>query len=148
VVTATNPGSVVLPPVGRLIEVDVDSRWRPDPGAPAATRRPGPVGRLSRLAYDPGGTIRRVLGRDAGSPRALAPAALALETIARGLAAGGPVEIIAVDGHDHVASIQAVRAGQASMAGGGLRRLADEWGASEQATGDAVVRADDTRPEA
>ncbi len=127
VVTATSPGSIALPSVARLIEVDIDSRWRGDPAAPAATRRPGIAGRLGRLVYDPAGTIRRVLGRDAGSARSLAPAALAVETIARGLAADGPVEIVAVDGHDHVASIRAVRAGRASMAPGGLRRLADEW---------------------
>lgn len=130
VVTAATPGSIVLPSVGRLVEVDIDTRWRRDPAAPAATRRRGLAGRIARLVNDPGATVRRMAGRDAGSVRALAPAGLAVESLARGLAAKGSVEILALDGHDHVAAVQAVRAGHASMAAGGLGRLADDWLAS------------------
>ena len=126
VVSASEPRNVPLPPLTRLIEVDVDPRWRQSTALPAAARRPGLRGRLARLAMDPRGTTLRVLGRDPGSARALAPASAAVETLARELATDGPSDIVALDGHDFVAAEQAVRSGAARMAGG-LRHLADRW---------------------
>ena len=126
-VTAVEPSGVRLPAVGRLVELDVDARWVPDRGAPASTRRPGWAGRLARLANDPAGTARRVLRRDAGTRRALATAATALVALARELGGGQPVQLLAVDGHDHLAAAKALRSTTARAAPGGLRRLVDEW---------------------
>jgi glycosyltransferase involved in cell wall biosynthesis len=136
VVSASEPRNVPLPPLTRLIEVAVDHRWRQDMAMPAAARRPGLRGRLARLAIDPRGTTLRVLGRDPGSARALAPASAAVEALARELATDGPSDIVALDGHDFVAAEQAVRSGVARMAGG-LRHLADRW--RESPTGSDVT---------
>lgn len=130
VVTATEPRDVVLPPVGRIVEVEIDTRWGPDPSAPPSTKRPGAAGRLARLAHDPAGTARRVLGRDAGTKHALAAASRAVATVAREEARVGPVEVLGVDGHDHLAAAEALRAGLARPAAGGLRVLADRWAAA------------------
>jgi glycosyltransferase involved in cell wall biosynthesis len=129
VVTATEPRDVKLPPVGRVVEVEVDTGWGPGPSAPRSTRRPGAAGRLARLAHDPVGTVRRVLGRDAGTEHALAEASRAVAAVAREEARDGRIEIIGVDGHDHLAAAEALRGGVARPAAGGLRVLVDRWAA-------------------
>ena len=118
-VSATEPPDVALPPMGRIVEVEIETAWRPAAGRGG---RP-PPGRLGRLLRDPIGTVRRRLGRGAGSDRALAPATEAI----RGLVTGGPgvVELLAVDGHDELAIAPLVRSGVAARSTGGLRRLAD-----------------------
>ncbi|MFL5725941.1 MAG: glycosyltransferase [Chloroflexota bacterium] len=132
VVTAVEPRGIELPVIGRVVEVDVDVRWAADPDAPPRTRRPGLAGRLARLAHDPAGTARRVLRRDPGTAPALAPASEAVVALAHELGRDRPVEIVALDGHDHLAADEAVRAA-ARPAGGGLRRLVDEWQAATSA---------------
>jgi glycosyltransferase involved in cell wall biosynthesis len=129
-VTATEPRDVERPQVDRVVEVAVDSRWGPDPSAPPLTKRPGAAGRLARLVHDPDGTARRVLGRDAGTKHALGAAARAVSTVVREEARNGPVEVLAVDGHDHLAAAGALRADLARPAVGGLRVLADRWPAA------------------
>ncbi|HEX5012558.1 MAG TPA: glycosyltransferase [Candidatus Limnocylindrales bacterium] len=131
-VTAVEPSGVAIPPVGRRIELAVDARWAPDRAAPARTRRAGWPGRLARLAHDPGATLRRVLRRDAGTRRSLAGTSDALVRLARELGGERPVEVIALDGHDHLAIADALRTGSARLGPGGLRRLVDERGAAQR----------------
>jgi glycogen synthase len=126
VLTAVEPAGVVPPAVGRLVEVAVDPSWRPPAGPVKAARR-GRVGRLARLASDPLGTIRRRLGRDAGSDRSLIPATAALRHLAGELP---EAEIITVDGHDVIAAAPVLAAAPARRSTGGLRRLADRWAKS------------------
>lgn len=118
-VSASDPADVALPPLGRVVEVEIETAWRPAAGRGG---RP-PQGRLGRLLRDPIGTVRRRLGRGAGSDRALAPATEAI----RGLLAAGPgvAELLPVDGHDELAIAPLVRSGVAARSTGGLRRLAD-----------------------
>jgi glycosyltransferase involved in cell wall biosynthesis len=125
VVTAVEPSDRDLPQVGTLVETAVETTWRVVPAPVSSRPRRGLAGRLARLAADPVGTLRRRLGRDAGSDRSLAPAT---ETLRRLIAEIGPVELLAVDGHDHLAVDPLVRSGVASRNAGGLRRLADERG--------------------
>jgi glycosyltransferase involved in cell wall biosynthesis len=132
-VTATEPTTVALPALGRVIEAAVDTNWRPQTGAPPLTRRPGLVGRLARLATDPVGVLARRLGRGAGSDNSLAPATQAVRETLAGLA--GAVEVLPLDGHDHLAMAPLVRDGRARLSRGGLRRLADLWHASRGASG-------------
>lgn len=123
-------GAVATLGVGRVVEVDLGS---PDPsaggadGAGMARRRPG--GRLARLLADPAETVRRVLGRGVGSAQWAAPATIALATLAGEPGSDGSRidEIVAVDGHDHLAARPVVRSGRAGLSPGGLRRLADRW---------------------
>jgi hypothetical protein len=127
-ITAAEPVGSATPAVGRTIEVDIEP-----PGAaaarPAGTGRRGFAGRLARLAADPRGTIARRLGRGAGSESALEPAA---EAIVRLLAEIGDVEVLALDGHDHLAVAAAGRGRSVRLFPGGLRRLADAWRAGER----------------
>jgi hypothetical protein len=126
VVTAVEPAGVGLPKVHRVVEVDIDGHWR----VPVATLPPGlpaPVGRLVRLARDPLGTIRRRLGLDAGSERSLAWATAEVGRVVDQLpgATPGAAEVVALDGHDHLAVAPLVEAGRIRLFPGGLRRLAD-----------------------
>ena len=134
-VTASEPRAVVLPPVGDVVELPVDTRWGPDPMSPPSTRRPGIAGGLGRLAHDPRGTTLRLLGRDSASEHALAGAGRAVAELARKVAGDGPVEIVAIDGHDHLAAADAIRSGSARPAAGGLSRLADAWDAARSSVG-------------
>jgi glycosyltransferase involved in cell wall biosynthesis len=120
--TATEPAEVALPSMGRVVEVAVDTTWRPKP---RPTEGPAPSGRLGRLLRDPIGTVRRRLGRDAGSDRSLAPATSAIRTHVGSTADGQPVELLPVDGHDELAIAPLLRGGTARRSSGGLRRLAD-----------------------
>ncbi len=121
-VTAAEPSAVVLPDVARIIEVDIETTWRP----PAVGRaRPGPIGRVQRLLADPLGTVARRLGRGTGSDRSLAPAAAAIRRNALAVDGGQPVELLPLDGHDELAVAPLIADGVARRADGGLRRLAD-----------------------
>lgn len=123
VLTATEPGEIAIPSVGRLVESPVDPQWRPRT-IPSRPARGGLAGRLMRLANDPVGTVRRRLGRDAGSDRSLAPATEALRALAEELPEAA---IITIDGHDALAAEPILSADPARSSGGGLRRLADAW---------------------
>lgn len=122
-VTATEPAGQALPGVGRVVEVAIDAGWNAVPALGAARRRTGVVGRLARLAADPSGTIARRLGRGAGSDHALGPATVAIGRLVSEL---GGADVVALDGHDHVAIAPLVRSGAIPHPAGGLRRLADE----------------------
>ncbi len=124
-VTAFEPTGTPLPRVGRVVEVAIDAAWNVVAPARSVRRRTGIVGRLARLVADPRGTVARRLGRGAGSDGALAPATKA---IGRLVAELGGAEVVALDGHDHVATAPLVRAGTIQPQVGGLRRLADERG--------------------
>jgi hypothetical protein len=126
VVTASEPAGVGLPSVQRVVEVDIDVHWR----VPVATLPPGvpaPIGRLVRLARDPLGTVRRRLGRDAGSERSLAVATAAITRLVDQVPtdSGRSPEVVALDGHDHLAVAPLVASGRIHLFPGGLRRLAD-----------------------
>lgn len=126
-VTSTEPSEIDLPRVRSLTEVAIDTDWRPP--APVGRRpRPGLAGRLERLAADPIGTVLRRLGRGAGSEPSLRPTSQAIRRVVAG--AGVPVELVPLDGHDHLAAAPLIAKGTARMASGGLRRLADAWHAS------------------
>ena len=139
-VTAVEPAGAGLPSAGRVVEVSIDTTWRPKP---ATTARRGPTGRLGRLVRDPIGTLRRRLGRDAGSDRSLAPATSAISAHIRAMAGGGPVELLPVDGHDELAIAPLVRSGAARRSPGGLRRLADTSLAVDGADADPAAAAVD-----
>ena len=124
-ITAREPAWIALPALGRIVEADVDTGWRPQAGGPSVTRQAGLIGRLSRLALDPVGTLERRLGRG----RALAQSTRAVrETL---VALGEDVELLPLDGHDHLAVAPVVEGG-ARLSRGGLRRLADLWLASQR----------------
>ena len=126
-VTSTEPSGVALPRVRSVTEVVIDTDWQPP--APAGRRpRPGLVGRLERLAADPIGTVLRRLGRGTGSEVSLRPATEALGRLVAG--AGEPLELLPLDGHDHLAAAPLIAKGTARASSGGLRRLADAWHAS------------------
>jgi glycosyltransferase involved in cell wall biosynthesis len=124
-VTAVEPAAQSLPLVGRAVEVAIDTAWNAVVPMGSVRRRGGIVGRLARLAADPAGTMARRLGRGAGSDRSLAPATAA---VGRLVAELGGADVIALDGHDHVATAPLVRSGAVNPQLGGLRRLADERG--------------------
>jgi glycosyltransferase involved in cell wall biosynthesis len=119
-VTATEPYATALPDVARVVEVAIDTRW----GRRNTVTAGRAAGRARRLWQDPVEVVRRILGRDAGSARALRPAAEAIEFLARDVAPGGSAAVIALDGHDQVAAEPAIRAGVANHAGG-IGRYAD-----------------------
>jgi hypothetical protein len=125
-VTAIEPVTVTLPTVHRVVELDIDVHWRV-PVATLPVGLPVPLARLVRLARNPLGTVRRRLGLDAGSERSLAPATAAIDRLVGQLAAGadGGTEVIALDGHDHLAVAPLVTTGRIRLYPGGLRRLAD-----------------------
>ncbi len=126
VVTSAEPSGIQLPPIRRLIEVRVDTSWQPR--APLGARRGGLAGRLARLAGDPIGTVQRRLGRGAGSPSSLRPATAAIRRLVSG--ADQALEVIPLDGHDHLAMESLVANGTVHLSSGGLRRLADTWHAT------------------
>ncbi|HSL32412.1 MAG TPA: glycosyltransferase, partial [Candidatus Limnocylindrales bacterium] len=121
-ITATEPADVVLPSVGGVLEVAIDTAWRPG-SAPAAA--PLPRGRLARLLRDPIGTVKRRLGRDAGSDRSLRPATERILRHLEAVGSGTAIELLPLDGHDELAVRPLVRAGRVRRFSGGLRRLAD-----------------------
>ena len=122
--TSAQPSSVVVPSVGRMVEVDLDAAWRPSPSGPAWTRGGGLAGRIGRLANDPLGTIRRVLGLDGGSGASLAPAIAGLREMVATI--DGPAAVFPLDGHDHLAAAPVLGGAESIvMAAGGLGVLAD-----------------------
>ena len=123
-ITAAERGEPQLAEVGRVVEVTIEATWRTAGDRGSLRRRPGMLGRLARLATDPRGTINRRRGHHAGAEALLAPATDALRALAAE-ATTGPIEVIAIDGHDHLATEPVVRAGLARRWPGGLRRLAD-----------------------
>jgi glycosyltransferase involved in cell wall biosynthesis len=131
-VSAVEPRDHVLPDVGRLVEVAVETTWRPTSQRGSVRRRPGLVGRLARLVSDPVGTINRRRGRDAGAEASLQPATKAVRKLAAE-AGEAPIEVLALDGHDHVAIESLVSDGVFRRWPGGLRRLADLDEAAQQA---------------
>ncbi len=137
-VTSTEPSDVELPPVHSVVEVAIDTDWRPP--VPAGRQlRGGIAGRLERLARDPIGTVLRRLGRGAGSEASLRPATDAIgRLVAEVGAAGERPELLPLDGHDYLATAPLIANGSARAWSGGLRRLADAWHAS---------RVEDKQPE-
>ena len=128
-VAADRPRDIAPPEVGRVVEVAIETTWSPKPAA-----RPGLAGRLERLRQDPIGTLRRRMGRGAGSESALRPAGRAVAATLATLAA--TTELLPLDGHDHLAVEPIVRGGHGRLYPGGIRRLADEWSAAgERAAG-------------
>ncbi len=129
-VTSTEPSEVDLPLVRSVTEVAIDTDWRPAVPAVPAGRRPrrGLAGRLERLATDPIGTVLRRLGRGTGSEVSLRPATDAIQRLVT--SAGEPMELLPLDGHDHLAAAPLIAKGTARASSGGLRRLADAWHAS------------------
>ena len=123
-ITAAETGGPLLSEVGRVVEVTIEATWRAPGERGSLRRRPGMLGRLARLATDPRGTIDRRRGRGAGAEALLAPATDALRALAAE-ATAGPIDVVAIDGHDHLATEPVVRAGLARRWPGGLRRLAD-----------------------
>jgi glycosyltransferase involved in cell wall biosynthesis len=127
VVTSTEPSEIELPRVRSVVEVAIDTDWRP----PVPAGRPphsGLAGRLERLATDPIGTVLRRLGRGAGSEVSLRPATDAMGRLLAG--ADERLEVLPLDGHDHLAVAPLIANGTAEASSGGLRRLADAWHAS------------------
>ena len=125
-VTAAAPSRVVLPDVRRVVEVAVETEWTPR--APARRAPPGVAGRLWRVVSDPAGSLRRRMGRDAGSAASLRPATAAVLRLAG--EGGDATEIVPVDGHDHLAVAPVVASGAVRLSSGGIRHLADAWLAS------------------
>jgi glycosyltransferase involved in cell wall biosynthesis len=126
-VTSTEPSEVLLPRVRSVAEVAIDTAWQPPVPAGRRPRR-GLAGRLERLARDPIGTVLRRLGRGTGSEPSLRPATRAIQLVVAN--AGERVELLPLDGHDHLAVAPLVGKGTARLSSGGLRRLADAWHAS------------------
>jgi hypothetical protein len=132
-VTAAEPRGQGVPPVGRTIEAAVDpTTWRPAADKGSIRRRPGTVGRIARLVTSPRGTVNRRLGRGADAAETLEAATEAVRELAKAQDAGGPIEVIAVDGHDHLAVEPLARAGTIWRSDGGLRRLVDLTEASSR----------------
>ncbi|HET9345233.1 MAG TPA: glycosyltransferase [Candidatus Limnocylindrales bacterium] len=123
-VSAVEPRDRALPEVGRLVEVALETTWRVTAQRGSLRRRPGAIGRIARLVTDPVGTINRRRGRDAGAEGSLAPATKAVRRLAT-VTGATTVEVLAVDGHDHLAIESLVRDGVVRRSAGGLRRLAD-----------------------
>ena len=137
--TSTEPSDIELPPVHSVVEVAIDTDWRP-PVPAGRPPRSGLAGRLERLATDPIGTVLRRLGRGAGSEVSLRPATDAIgRLLANAGAAGERPELLPLDGHDYLATAPLIANGSARAASGGLRRLADAWHASN-------VEPTETRP--
>lgn len=127
-VTAVQPASVVLPSVGSVVEVELDTDWRATRSASAWTRRNDLAGRIARAARDPFGALRRRLGRDAGSPASLVAATVALRRLVA--AVDGRTVIVPLDGHDHVVATPLIGDRRVVLARGGLQDLADAWQAA------------------
>jgi hypothetical protein len=150
-VTAREPAGITLPTVGRAVELDVDVHWRV-PVATLPAGLPAPIGRLVRLVRNPVGTVRRRAGLDAGSERSLGPASEAIGRLIDQLAdgTGAGAEVVALDGHDHLAVAPLVASGRVRLYPGGLRRLADaslsaDRGAERLRPGEASSGAEDSR---
>jgi glycosyltransferase involved in cell wall biosynthesis len=125
--TSSTPSNVHLPRFGSVAEVAIDTDWQPRVPANRRPRR-GLAGRLERLARDPIGTVLRRLGRGTGSEPSLRPATRAIERLVAG--ASEPVELLPLDGHDHLAAAPLVDKAAVRLSSGGVRRLADQWHAS------------------
>lgn len=136
-VTSSEPLDIDLPIVRSVTEVSIDTDWRPPVPAGRRPRR-GLAGRLERLATDPIGTVLRRLGRGAGSEVSLRPATVAIERLVAG--AGEPLQLLALDGHDHLAAAPLIAKGPARASAGGLRWLADAWHASNADRQEAAPR--------
>jgi glycogen(starch) synthase len=119
IVTEVEPAQVAVGGIADVVTV------RTDVTAPPATAGssilPG-VGRLTRLARDPVGTIRRRLGLDASAEPALRQVTNAVRKLVE---ATPGREVVAMDGHDALAVAPLVRSGTVQATGSGLRRLAD-----------------------
>ena len=126
-VTSAEPSDVDLPRLRSVVEVVIDTDWQPPVPAGRAPRR-GLAGRLERLARDPIATVLRRLGRGTGSEPSLRPATRAIRQLLA--AAGEPVELLLLDGHDHLAAAPILGKGAGRPSSGGVRRLADAWHAS------------------
>jgi hypothetical protein len=126
-VTSSEPSTIALPSVRSVTEVAIDTDWQPPVPAGRPPRR-GMVARLERLVRDPMGTVLRRLGRGTGSEPSLRPATSAIQGVIAN--AGETVELLPLDGHDHLAVAPLVGRGSARLSSGGLRRLADAWHAS------------------
>jgi hypothetical protein len=83
--------------------------------------------RLRRVLADPVGSLRRALGRDPDVAAVLTAAEAAIARIARDADPARPIELVPLDGPDHLVVEAAVRSGSGVRYPGGLRRLADEW---------------------
>lgn len=127
-VTSKEPRDQPVPSVGRLVEVGVAPPSTASPST-GLRRRRGIVGRIARLLVDPVGTLNRQLGRDPGSARALVAATDAVERLAREI---GPIDVIAVDGHDHLALAGRVTTARVRRSGGGLAWLVDDRGVAPE----------------
>ena len=125
--TSSTPSDVRLPRFRSVAEVAIDTDWQPVVPAKGRPRR-GFAGRVERLAKDPIGTVLRRLGRGTGSERSLRPATRAIQRLVAG--AGELVELLPLDGHDHLAAAPLVDKGAVRLSSGGVRRLADMWHAS------------------
>jgi hypothetical protein len=113
--TARDPASIEIPATGRVETVVVDAAWR---GAAGSTRS-------RRVLSDPVAALRRAVGRDAGSPSAIAPASRLLRDL---LAAAGPgARAIPVDGHDFLVVADAARGRPDVLDPSGVAGLADAW---------------------
>ena len=123
-VTSAQPSEIALPGQRSVIEVAIDADWGP-PVRAGGRRRRGLAARFERLARDPIGTMLRRLGRGTGSEASLRPATVAIQRLVA--AAGERVEVVPLDGHDHLAVAPLVASGFVEAPAGGLRRLADIW---------------------
>jgi glycosyltransferase involved in cell wall biosynthesis len=123
-VTSAQPSEIALPRQRSVTEVAVDADWGPPVRAGRRARRGLPA-RIERLARDPIGTVLRRLGRGTGSEASLRPATAAIQRLVA--VAGVPVEVVPLDGHDHLAVAPLVASGVVEAPDGGLRRLADIW---------------------
>ena len=112
-VTSGEPRSVRLPPVGRIIELQIP------PATPTTRRRPATgsrtVDRLLRFALDPLGTLRRRTGGDPFGAAAIGRTSNLVDGAIAEVA--GPdrmrqrgVEIVALDGRDVLVAAQTARA--------------------------------------
>jgi glycosyltransferase involved in cell wall biosynthesis len=122
--TSSTPSDVHLPRFRSVAAVAIDTNWQPPVPATGRPRR-GLAARLERLARDPIGTVLRRLGRGTGSEPSLRPATRAIQRLVAD--AGEPVEVLPLDGHDHLTVAPLVDKGAVRLASGGVRRLADRW---------------------
>jgi glycogen(starch) synthase len=121
-VTAREPAAVALPEGLDVVEIDVVLEA---PARHGLAARRGWAGRIGRFASDPVGTVRRRLGRDPGSAGSLAAVTSAIREIVRRDGRVVGLEILPLDGHDHVAVAPLFADGTVILAAGGVRRLAD-----------------------